>query len=131
MKLARFGPMGAERPGVIGSDGLLYDVSSLFHDFDGAFFAGDGVARLTTDFDRFRGELPIVPLDGSIRLGPPIARPGKVVCIGLNYADHAAESGMPVPDEPVVFMKASSTVVGPNDDVLSLIHISEPTRRTP
>ena len=90
MKLARFGPIGAERPGVVGTDGLLYDVSSIVRDFDGEFFAGGGMARLTSEMDRLGTALPSVPLDGSVRLGAPIARPGKVVCIGLNYADHAA-----------------------------------------
>ena len=117
MKLARFGPIGAERPGIVVSSELLFDVSSLVRDFDRDFFAAGGPKWLATEAARHSVDLPPILLDGSVRLGSPIARPGKVVCIGLNYADHAAESGMPVPEEPVVFMKASSTVVGPFDDV--------------
>jgi len=117
VKLARFGPIGAERPGIVVSSELLFDVSSLVRDFDRDFFAAGGPKWLATEAARHSVDLPPILLDGSVRLGSPIARPGKVVCIGLNYADHAAESGMPVPEEPVVFMKASSTVVGPFDDV--------------
>jgi len=117
VKLARFGPIGAERPGIVVSSELLFDVSSLVRDFDHDFFAGGGPKWLAAEAARHSVDLPPILLDGSVRLGSPIARPGKVVCIGLNYADHAAESGMPVPEEPVVFMKASSTVVGPFDDV--------------
>jgi 2,4-diketo-3-deoxy-L-fuconate hydrolase len=124
MKIARFGEPGAERPAVVVDDETLVDVSELVDeiagrsggDFDRAFFAADGLARLAAAVRQHAG-LPRVALDGSVRVGAPIARPGKVVCIGLNYADHAAESGMPIPAEPIVFMKGSDTVVGPYDDV--------------
>ena len=117
MRLARFGPVGAERPGVATRDDLLLDVSSLVDDYDRAFFASGALATLAEVVVRQSATLPSVRLDGSVRVGAPIARPGKVICIGLNYADHAAESGLPVPEEPVVFMKGSDTVVGPYDDV--------------
>lgn len=116
MKLIRFGPFKKEKPGVELADGRRKDCSDLFRDWDAHFLGGDGVARLA-EFVAQRGDaLPDVPKGA--RLGAPIARPGKVICIGLNYADHAAESGMPVPTEPIVFMKASNTVVGPFDDIL-------------
>lgn len=84
-------------------------------EIDGAFFASGGVARVREALDR--GALPVIDAEG-LRIGAPIARPGKIVCIGLNYSDHAAESGADVPAEPVVFMKASNTLVGPYDEVL-------------
>jgi 2-keto-4-pentenoate hydratase/2-oxohepta-3-ene-1,7-dioic acid hydratase in catechol pathway len=113
VKLLRVGSPGAERPAVL-VNATIRDVSGEVDDYDGAFFASGGVDRLrsivvTAD------SLPAV--DPGRRVGPPIRRPGKVVCIGLNYADHAAESGAPLPAEPVVFMKDPSTVIGPNDDV--------------
>lgn len=114
MKLLRVGPVGAERPCVLGPDGRVLDVSSVTGDIDGAFLAGDGVARVRAALAE--GRLPEAgPFE---RVGAPVARPGKVVCIGLNYSDHAEETGAPVPAEPVVFMKASNTVVGPDDEVL-------------
>jgi 2,4-didehydro-3-deoxy-L-rhamnonate hydrolase len=113
MKLLRFGAPGQERPGVLASDGTVRDASALATDYDGAFFAGDGIAALrAADLDA----LPAVPDD--VRIGAPIPRPQKIVCIGLNYADHAAEAGFPVPKEPMVFLKAPNTLVGPNDEVL-------------
>ncbi len=84
-------------------------------EIDGAFLASGGVARVREALDR--GALPVIDAEG-LRIGAPIARPGKIVCIGLNYSDHAAESGADVPAEPVVFMKASNTLVGPYDEVL-------------
>jgi len=113
VRLLRVGPAGAERPALL-VDGTVRDVSNEVGDFDGAFFAGGGLGRLralVASADR----LPAV--DADVRVGPPVSRPGKVVCIGLNYADHAAESGAPLPAEPVVFMKDPGTVVGPYDDV--------------
>jgi 2-keto-4-pentenoate hydratase/2-oxohepta-3-ene-1,7-dioic acid hydratase in catechol pathway len=116
MKLLRLGPTGQERPAVRADDGRILDASTIAWDDVGpAFFARGGLDQLRAALSR--GELPEVDEEGQ-RLGSPIARPGKVVCIGLNYADHAAESGMALPDEPVVFFKAPNTVVGPNDDVL-------------
>jgi 2-keto-4-pentenoate hydratase/2-oxohepta-3-ene-1,7-dioic acid hydratase in catechol pathway len=117
MKLLRVGPPGAERPAVLEPDGTVRDASAVTADYDGAFFAADGVEELRQTLLSSPERLPVVATDGT-RTGAPIARPAKVVCIGLNYADHAAESGNPVPSEPTVFMKASNTVVGPYDDVL-------------
>jgi 2-keto-4-pentenoate hydratase/2-oxohepta-3-ene-1,7-dioic acid hydratase in catechol pathway len=113
VKLLRVGPAGAERPAVL-VDGIVRDVSGEVGDFDGAFFAGGGLDRLRT-IVASADALPAV--EEGVRIGPPISRPGKVVCIGLNYADHAAESGAPLPTEPVVFMKDPGTVIGPYDDV--------------
>jgi 2-keto-4-pentenoate hydratase/2-oxohepta-3-ene-1,7-dioic acid hydratase in catechol pathway len=113
MRLARSGPRGAEAP--IGSlaDGPWYDLSSVVTDIDVAFFA-DGNVALARDA-LATGNLPLtVPT----RFGPPLARPGKIVCIGLNYRDHAIETGAAEPEEPVVFLKAADTVIGPDDDVL-------------
>ena len=114
MRLLRIGEPGAERPAVE-RDGVWFDARSVTDDFDGAFFAGGGVERLGAALAA--GELPEVSRDG-LRIGAPVARPGKVVCIGLNYRDHADETGAAVPDEPVVFMKDPSTVIGPYDEVL-------------
>src|SRR5690348_3077347 len=113
VKLLRVGPEGAERPAVLADDGTLRDLSGMTRDIDAAFLA--------TDLDRARtayaaGELP--PIQNTKRIGAPLARPGKVVCIGLNYRDHAAETGAAIPGEPVVFMKDPGTVVGPFDTVL-------------
>jgi 2-keto-4-pentenoate hydratase/2-oxohepta-3-ene-1,7-dioic acid hydratase in catechol pathway len=114
VKLLRVGPVGAERPCVLGPDGRVLDVSSLTADIDGAFLAGGGVERVRAALAE--GRLPEAgPFE---RVGAPVARPGKVVCIGLNYSDHAEETGAAIPAEPVVFMKASNTVVGPDDGVL-------------
>ncbi len=108
--------MGKERPAVL-HDGRVLDVSAHVEDFTPAFFDSDGISRLRQVVDLHATELPEVDLADE-RVGAPIARPHKVVCAGLNYADHAQESGMEVPTEPVIFFKASSTVVGPNDTVL-------------
>ncbi|SEM87117.1 fumarylacetoacetate hydrolase family protein [Nonomuraea pusilla] len=113
MKLLRVGPAGQERPVVMDASGALRDIGEP--EIDGAFFASGGVARVRAALER--GDLPVVEGEG-LRVGPPTARPGKIVCIGLNYRDHAAESGLAVPDEPVVFMKAPDTVIGPYDEVL-------------
>ncbi|WP_223854467.1 fumarylacetoacetate hydrolase family protein, partial [Microbispora bryophytorum] len=114
VKLLRVGPVGAERPCVLAPDGRVLDVSSLTADIDGAFLAGGGVERVRSALAE--GRLPEAgPFE---RVGAPVARPGKVVCIGLNYSDHAEETGAAIPAEPVVFMKASNTVVGPDDGVL-------------
>ena len=111
MKLLRVGDRGRERPGVLDAGGVARDVSALVPDFGPGFFAAGGPAALAAvnlaGLPALRG-----------RTGAPIARPGKVVCIGLNYSDHAAETGAAVPERPVVFMKDPSTVVGPFDDVL-------------
>ena len=114
MKLFRVGPHGQERPCVMGPDGRVLDLSALTADIDGAFLAGGGVERVRSALAE--GSLPEAgPYE---RIGAPVARPGKIVCIGLNYHDHAEETGAAVPAEPVVFMKAPDTVVGPDDEVL-------------
>ncbi|MEU8373125.1 fumarylacetoacetate hydrolase family protein [Micromonospora sp. NPDC048894] len=111
MKLMRVGPAGAERP-VLHSDGRHYDLSPLTTDIDAAFLASDGPARV-----RAARDLPEVDVTG-LRVGPPVARPGAVLCVGQNYAAHAAESGAAPPETPIIFYKAPNTVVGPYDDVL-------------
>jgi 2-keto-4-pentenoate hydratase/2-oxohepta-3-ene-1,7-dioic acid hydratase in catechol pathway len=115
MKLLRIGEPRREKPAVLAGEGRAWDVSQHVLDFDGAFFEAGGVERLKGVIAR--NNLPQIDLAGR-RIGPPVARPWKVIGIGLNYADHAKESGMPVPPEPVMFTKASNTVVGPYDDVL-------------
>jgi 2-keto-4-pentenoate hydratase/2-oxohepta-3-ene-1,7-dioic acid hydratase in catechol pathway len=113
VKLLRVGPVGQERAVVLDAAGDLRDIGEP--DIDGAFLASGGVARVRDALER--GDLPVVDAEG-LRIGAPIARPGKIVCIGLNYSDHAAESGADVPAEPVVFMKAANTMIGPYDEVL-------------
>ncbi|WP_329489593.1 fumarylacetoacetate hydrolase family protein [Kitasatospora sp. NBC_01246] len=115
MKLLRVGPPGAERPIALGHDGTAYDLSGRARDIDGAFLAGLDPAALARD--AAAGLLPVADIAGQ-RVGAPVTRPGKVVGIGLNYRDHAAEAGAAIPDEPVIFLKPSNTVVGPYDEVL-------------
>ena len=115
MNLARLGPVGAEFP-VIQQDGVSYDLRTLTAELDGAFLADDGVGRARAALAA--GELERVEDVDALRVGSPIARPGKIVCIGLNYRDHAEETNAQIPGEPVVFMKDPSTLVGPYDDVL-------------
>ena len=114
MNLLRLGPPGAERPAVRADDGTVYDLSPVTADIDGAFLAAGGVARAREALDA--GRLSTVDADG-LRLGPPVARPGAVICIGQNYAAHAAESGAPPPTSPIIFFKHPNTVVGAYDDV--------------
>ncbi|MFD3993013.1 fumarylacetoacetate hydrolase family protein [Streptomyces sp. NPDC058548] len=115
MKLMRIGMPGDETPAVLDEDGTTFDLSTLTTDIDGPFLASGGIDRVRRALAR--GELPRLDVTGR-RTGAPVARPGKVVCVGLNYRDHAEETGAPVPERPVVFMKDPSTVVGPYDDVL-------------
>jgi 2-keto-4-pentenoate hydratase/2-oxohepta-3-ene-1,7-dioic acid hydratase in catechol pathway len=115
MNLARLGPVGAEFP-VIQQDGVSYDLRTLTAELDGAFLADDGVGRARAALAA--GELERVEDPDALRVGAPIAQPGKIVCIGLNYRDHAEETNAQLPAEPIVFMKDPSTLVGPNDDVL-------------
>ncbi|MEV7570158.1 fumarylacetoacetate hydrolase family protein [Streptomyces tanashiensis] len=115
MKLMRIGMPGDETPAVLDEDGVTFDLSGLTTDIDGPFLASGGTDRVGRALAR--GELPRLDVTGR-RTGAPVARPGKVVCVGLNYRDHAEETGAPVPERPVVFMKDPSTVVGPYDDVL-------------
>jgi 2-keto-4-pentenoate hydratase/2-oxohepta-3-ene-1,7-dioic acid hydratase in catechol pathway len=115
VKLMRVGRVGAERPAVLAEDGRLLDLSGITADIDGAFLAGDGPDRVRAAVAA--GLLPELDA-GDLRIGAPVARPGKVVCIGLNYRDHARETGAAIPMRPVVFMKDPGTVVGPEDRVL-------------
>ncbi|MBN9744266.1 2-hydroxyhepta-2,4-diene-1,7-dioate isomerase [Amycolatopsis sp. A1MSW2902] len=115
MRFVRLGAAGAERPFVRAGDGTLHDLSGVTPDIDGAFLAGDGPAKAARALEA--GELPVA--DGAgLRFGAPIAAPGKIVCIGMNYRRHAEETGAAVPTEPVLFMKASDVMVGPFDEVL-------------
>lgn len=117
MKLIRFGEEGREEPGVLLQDGRRIDASGEFNDYDDAFFAMDGLESLREWVaDGCEGGAEV---DESVRLGPPIARPSKIVCVGKNYLDHALEFGEGVPTEPVLFMKATSAWSGPNDDVVT------------
>jgi 2-keto-4-pentenoate hydratase/2-oxohepta-3-ene-1,7-dioic acid hydratase in catechol pathway len=116
MKLIRAGEAGKEKPGVLLRNGTRVDVSQLVSDYDERFFAEDGLDTLRQWLDRNESTAPRV--SSSMRLGPPISRPSKIICIGLNYRDHAAESGAEIPREPVVFMKATTSLVGPNDPVV-------------
>ncbi|MER7971795.1 fumarylacetoacetate hydrolase family protein [Streptomyces sp. NPDC096080] len=116
MKLLRVGTAGAERPALLDADGVLRDLSGVVADIDGTLLADDAaLARVRAAADA--GELPALEAAG-VRIGPPLGRIGKVVCIGLNYHDHARETGAEPPAEPVVFLKAADTVIGPNDTVL-------------
>ncbi len=116
MKLIRFGASGGERPGILLGDGTMIDAGHAVRDYDEAFFGDDGLARLGDWVRQHMASAPRVP--AGERLGPPIARPSKIVCIGLNFRDHAAESGMDLPREPVIFFKATTSLAGPNDDVV-------------
>lgn len=116
MKLFRFGEPTNEKIGVILSDSKKIDVSAFGEDYNENFFATDGIERLTTWLGTNADSCPVVADD--VRLASCVARPSKIICIGLNYAKHAAESGMAVPTEPVVFFKATTALCGPNDDVI-------------
>jgi 2-keto-4-pentenoate hydratase/2-oxohepta-3-ene-1,7-dioic acid hydratase in catechol pathway len=116
MKLIRFGDAGRERPGLQLASGERVDASQLVQDYDEPFFADDGLAKLARWEKEGAANAPRVPQGA--RLGPPIARPNKIVCIGLNYKDHAAETGATPPSEPVIFFKATTALVGPDDDVV-------------
>jgi 2,4-didehydro-3-deoxy-L-rhamnonate hydrolase len=113
MKLVRYGPAGKEKPGLIDAQGVLRDLSAVVPDISAAQLGHTAlkkIAKLNTD------KLPVVR--GKPRMGCPVANVGKFIAIGLNYSDHAAEAGMPIPKEPIVFMKATSCIIGPNDDVM-------------
>jgi 2-keto-4-pentenoate hydratase/2-oxohepta-3-ene-1,7-dioic acid hydratase in catechol pathway len=116
MKIARLGPVGSEIPVVYDVDGVARDLRSVTSRVDGDFLGADGPRRVARALAA--GTLPPLPGADALRVGSPIERPGKVVCIGLNYRDHAAETGAEPPAEPVLFMKDPWTVVGPFDDVL-------------
>ena len=114
MKLIRFGNPGAEKPGVH-IDGVNYDCSAFIRDYDEAFLANDGLTQLSAILEKEAGKLPVVP-EGT-RLGPPLARPSKIVCIGLNYSKHAKETNAPIPKEPIIFFKSTTSYNGPNDPI--------------
>lgn len=116
MKLIRFGDAGHERPGLLLSDGTHIDVSAYGSDYDEAFFGNQGLLDLSRWLDSNASRSPRIA--SSTRLGPPICRPSKIVCIGLNFRDHAAESKMDIPKEPVIFFKSTSAIVGPNDPLV-------------
>jgi ureidoglycolate lyase len=113
MKLVRFGPRGAEKPGLVDADGRIRDLSALVVDVAGAALSPEVLTRLAAVDPT---TLPLAPEDA--RIGACVGRVGKFVAIGLNYADHAAEAGMAIPAEPIVFMKATSCIIGPNDDIV-------------
>ena len=116
MKLIRFGPPGREKPGLLQDDGTRIDVSAFGRDYDEAFFGGSGLDDLRAWVKENAAHAPRV--DASVRLGPPVCRPSKIVCIGLNFRDHAAETGADIPTEPVIFFKASSALCGPDDPLV-------------
>ncbi len=113
MKLLRFGEAGSEKPGMLDADGNIRDLSGVVADIDGALFSGP-------DMDKLRAldptSLPLV--EGNPRIGPCVANVPKFICVGLNYTDHAAETGQPMPSHPLIFAKATSAIVGPDDDVV-------------
>ena len=116
MKLIRFGEKNKEKPGIQLDNDLRIDVSSFIDDYDENFFYKIGIKKLRGWLNKNKEKCPII--DNNIRIGPPISRPSKIVCVGLNYAKHAAESGMKIPDEPVLFFKSSSAITGPYDPII-------------
>ncbi|GLK83606.1 fumarylacetoacetate hydrolase family protein [Ancylobacter defluvii] len=112
MKLVRYGEPGAERPAILDAQGVLRDLSGIVPDIGGATLLPEGLAKIAAL------DLAALPaVEGTPRIGACVGQVGKFICVGLNYTDHAAESGMAIPDEPVLFMKTTSCIVGPNDDV--------------
>jgi len=116
MKLIRFGEAGRERPGIQLQDGTRVDASGFSADYGETFFGGDGLQRLRVWCEREAARAPRVPRE--TRLGPPLCRPSKIICIGVNYRDHAADSGAEIPKEPIIFFKATSSIVGPDDPLV-------------
>ena len=113
MKLVRYGAPGREKPGIIGDDGKIRDLSRIVKDIDGAMLASGGLAKIKkANLKRMK------PVAGKPRLGPCVGNVGNFIAIGLNYSDHAAEAGMPVPKEPIIFNKPKSCIVGPNDPTI-------------
>jgi 2,4-diketo-3-deoxy-L-fuconate hydrolase len=114
MKLIRFGAIGKEKPGVLIGE-KRYDVSSIVKDFDETFFEENGLDKLQKALENN----PVLPeVDAQERLGSPVARPSKIICIGLNYVDHCLETGAPIPAEPIIFFKSTTALCGPNDDLI-------------
>lgn len=116
MKLIRIGNPGEEKPGLLLENGKRIDASGFGQDYDEAFFGGDGLARLTEWSKSYADSAPEFP--ESARFGPPLCRPSKIVCIGLNFSDHAKETGAEIPSQPILFFKATSAFCGPNDDLV-------------
>lgn len=116
MKLIRFGEAGKEKPGMIDETGNRLDCSAFGEDWSEDFLGTDGLNRLRLWLKKNQSQCPVV--DASVRLGVPVLRPSKIICIGLNYSLHAKEAGMEVPPQPVIFMKATSSLTGPNDDIV-------------
>jgi ureidoglycolate lyase len=113
MKLLRVGAKGAEKPAILAADGSIRDLSGVVPDIGGATLLPEGLAKIAA------ADIDALPqLSASERIGPCVANVGKFICIGLNYADHAAETGAKIPEEPIIFMKATSAIIGPNDDVI-------------
>ena len=115
MKLIRYGNTGQEQPGVI-IDDIKYALLGFTGDYDEDFFGGDGLQRLSDYISAHKNELKELPAD--IRLGAPVFKPSKIVCIGLNYSDHAKETGAAIPKEPIIFFKSTTALIGPDDDVI-------------
>lgn len=115
MKLIRHGSINKEKTGIVIGD-TYYDSSAFGEDYNEAFFETGGLERLKAWVEKNKGTLPVLPAD--VRLGSPVARPSKIVCIGLNYVDHARETGATPPPEPVIFMKSTTALVGPNDNIV-------------
>ncbi len=115
MKLIRFGEPGKEKPGVCIND-VNYDVSGYIYDYDEKFFANGGLPHLAWVLEQHKTMLPEIP--GGSRIGCPVARPSKIICIGLNYSDHAKETGMAIPAEPIIFMKSTTALSGPDDNII-------------
>ena len=113
MKLIRFGEIGKEKPGVM-INNEYFDVSTLVTDYNEAFFENDGLNKLQQQLK----DANLQKVDPQVRLGPPVARPSKLLCIGLNYLDHAKETNAPIPKEPILFFKSTTAIVGPNDDLV-------------
>ncbi len=116
MKLIRHGEVGKEKAGVLLKDGTRLDVSAFGSDYDEAFFASGGLAKLEQWLGANKASAPRVP--SGARLGPPVCRPSKIVCIGLNFRDHAEETGAKIPQEPVIFFKSTTALIGPNDPLV-------------
>ena len=116
MKLIRFGAEGAEQPGVITASGKKIDVSAFGQDYNEDFFGGDGIERLSVWLEKNEASCPEIGDD--VRLGAPLTRPSKIVCVGLNYAKHAEETGAAIPEEPILFFKSTTALCGPNDEVM-------------
>jgi len=116
MKLIRYGENGSEKPGIITPDGKRIDTTGCTADYNQEFFETDGLTRLADWIEESGNDAPVI--DDNARLGVPVAYPSKIVCIGLNYIDHAKEGGMDIPEEPIIFFKATSSLCGPFDDVI-------------